>query len=65
MKNIGLKKAIEKAGSQSQLARLLLVSPQRVQFWTRNRLPAEWVIPIEKETGVCRHELRPDIYPPQ
>jgi DNA-binding transcriptional regulator YdaS (Cro superfamily) len=64
MKNNGLQKAINIAGNQSKLAQRLNISPQRVQFWTKNRVPAEWVIPIEIETGVTRHEIRPDIYPP-
>lgn len=63
MKNIALKQAIDIAGNQSALARLLKISPQRVQFWTKNRLPAEWVIPVEKVTGVSRCDLRSDIYP--
>ena len=63
MENIALQKAINLVGNQSELARKLQVSPQRVQKWTKNRLPAEWVIPVESITGVKRHELRPDIYP--
>lgn len=63
MKNIALKQAIDTAGSQTSLARLLNISPQRVQSWTKKRLPAEWVIRVEKETGVSRSELRPDLYP--
>ena len=27
-------------------------------------LPGEFVLSIERETGVSRHELRPDLYPP-
>lgn len=63
MKNIALKKAIDAAGSQTKLAKALDISPQRVQFWTKSRLPSQWVIPVEKVTGVSRCELRPDLYP--
>lgn len=27
------------------------------------RLPAEYVLRVEAATGICRHNLRPDIYP--
>lgn len=63
MKNEALQKAINAAGSQTKLARLLGKYPQLVQAWTQNGLvPAHWVVPIEKATGVSREELRPDLY---
>ena len=52
-------------GNQSELARRLGVSPQRVQWWTKHGVPPRWVIPVENETGIPRHVLRPDIYPQQ
>ncbi|MEQ1560376.1 MAG: YdaS family helix-turn-helix protein [Methyloglobulus sp.] len=64
MKNEALQKAIKSVGTQTLLAKRLGISQQRLQWWTKNTLPAEWVIQVEKETGVPRHELRPDIYPP-
>jgi DNA-binding transcriptional regulator YdaS (Cro superfamily) len=39
------------------------VSYQAIQKF-RERVPAERVLAIEAATGVPRHELRPDIYPP-
>lgn len=63
MKNEGLKKAISQVGTQVLLANRLGVSQQRLQWWTKHKLPAEWVLPIEKASGVSRHELRPDLYP--
>jgi len=63
MKNEAIKNAILNVGSQSELARRLGVTPQAVQFWTRSGIPPKWVISVEKETGVSRHDLRPDIYP--
>jgi len=63
MKNPALIRAIKNAGNQTILAKRLGLTPQAVQFWTTNRLPADWVVRVEAETGVPRHELRPDLYP--
>lgn len=63
IKNEGLKNAIAKAGSQVELAKRLGVSQQRFHWWTKHKLPAEWVLSVEKASGVSRHELRPDLYP--
>lgn len=59
----GLASAVEKAGGQSALAKILHCSPQAIQKWcARGRVPAERVISIESATGVPRHLLRPDLY---
>lgn len=60
-----LERAVEKAGSQSAFARLLGVSQPSVWAWIKGRklLPAEHVLKVEAETGISRHDLRPDIYP--
>jgi len=59
-----VKKAIDKAGGQSALARSLNITPQAVQRWaSKDRVPHMQVIPVEKITGISRHELRPDLYP--
>jgi len=59
-----ISKAVEKAGSQAELARLLGVSSQAInKMLTAKRVPAERVLKIEEVTGVSRHELRPDLYP--
>jgi len=60
-----LERAIEAAGSQDALARKLGTSQQRIWNWLHRdrRIPAEVVLPIERETGISRHELRPDLYP--
>ena len=54
--------------SQSELASRIGVSPSLISQWLSGHRPiaAEQVIPIERATGgaVKRHELRPDIYPP-
>lgn len=57
-------KAIRIAGSQSELARRVKVTPQSVQQWvTANKVPAERVLDVEEATGVSRYELRSDLYP--
>ena len=65
-----LKKAIEVAGSQAELSRRIAkhdkpIKQQHVWNWVNRdeKVPAEVVLAIEAETGVSRHDLRPDIYP--
>lgn len=61
----GLQKAIDKAGSQSALARMIGTTQQNVHHWVkRSWVPAEVVKSIEAATGVPRHELRPDLWEP-
>jgi DNA-binding transcriptional regulator YdaS (Cro superfamily) len=62
-----LRRAIEIKGSQAALAESIGVSQQTISNWlTKSKVgvAAENVLAIERETGVQRHELRPDIYPP-
>lgn len=60
-----LMSAVEAAGSQSALARLVGCSNTAVWKWCQSskRMPAEFVLKAEAATGVSRHALRPDIYP--
>lgn len=60
-----LKKAIDLAGGQTKVAKKCNTTQQRVWNWIHRdkKIPAEYVLNIEKLTGVSRHELRPDIYP--
>ena len=46
----------------SDIARALDLSRQAVSRW--DKVPAKHVLRIEELTGVSRHVLRPDIYPP-
>jgi len=46
------------------LARRVGVDKSVVTRWAARRIPAERVLDIESATGIPRHELRPDIYPP-
>lgn len=55
--------AIEGAGSLTELARRLKVSPQVVANWRRRGIPARWVLKIEKATGVPAHKLDSGLYP--
>ncbi|APZ06975.1 Rha family transcriptional regulator [Kosakonia cowanii JCM 10956 = DSM 18146] len=62
----GLKKAIESAGTATNLASMLGIKPMSVSRW-KNRyqgvVPADRVLQIYTATGVTPHELRPDLYP--
>lgn len=59
-----LRKAIEIAGSQAELARRIGKRQGHVWAWLNRdgRVPAEVCRLIEQATGVPRHELRPDIF---
>jgi len=60
-----LQAAVAQAGSQSALARMCGVSQTAVWKWIQRSkwLPAELCLVVERETGVSKHLLRPDIYP--
>ncbi len=61
-----LRRACELAGSQAALADRIGTTQSQVWYWlTRSKrgVPAEFVLPIERETGVSRSELRPDLWP--
>ncbi|ASL01788.1 transcriptional regulator [Xanthomonas citri] len=60
-----LHKAIQAAGSQQRLAEQLGIRSASISEWkVRGRVPAERVVAIERETGVSRHDLRPDVFGP-
>jgi len=58
--NAGLRWAIEIAGSQVKLAKLLGISHQAINKW--QTVPTRHLIAIERATGVHRSLLRPDLY---
>lgn len=65
-----LEQAISIAGTQAELARRIAtpdrpIKQQHVWNWLNRdkKVPPEVVLDIERETGVSRHKLRPDIYP--
>jgi DNA-binding transcriptional regulator YdaS (Cro superfamily) len=48
------------------LADRIGTTQSQVWYWlerSKRGVPGEFVLPIERETGVTRHELRPDLYP--
>jgi DNA-binding transcriptional regulator YdaS (Cro superfamily) len=59
-----IKTAVAKAGGQVAIAKQIGVCSQAVSRWfISGNIPAKRVIPIEKLTGISRHDLRPDLYP--
>ncbi|MDC3189119.1 helix-turn-helix domain-containing protein [Pseudoalteromonas elyakovii] len=61
-----LHKAIKHSGGQAALAEKLGKKQGHISMWIRrNKIPAEMVLRIEEVSDVPRHELRPDLYPPE
>ena len=54
------KKAIEFMGGARRVAERFGVSAQAVYKW--DMIPARKVLDVESETGISRHELRPDVF---
>lgn len=65
--NEAVKKAVAEVGGLTPLAEKCGVKYQAVQRWLRKGCPAERVLNVERATNgiVTRHELRPDLYPPE
>lgn len=61
-KQAALGRALAVAGGTKALADQLNISQAAVSQW--QRVPVERVLEVERRTGIPRHELRPDIYPP-
>lgn len=51
-------------GGLLALAKSCRVSRQAVEKWRRKGVPPKRVLPVEAISGVSRHKLRPDLYPP-
>lgn len=67
MSTTALKQACKAVGGQKPLADRIGTTQAQVWHWlnrAKKGVPAEFVILIEEATGVSRHQLRPDIYPP-
>lgn len=66
MSTSALEQAIGKAGGQKPLAEKIGTTQSQVWYWlmrSKKGVQAEYVLSIERETGVSRHDLRPDLYP--
>lgn len=66
MSTEALKRACELAGGQKSLADRIGTTQSQVWYWlmrSKRGVPAEFVLPIERETGVSRGDLRPDLWP--
>lgn len=57
-----LKEALRRVRTR-YLAETLGISVQAISQW--RRVPPTRVLDVERVTGVSRHLLRPDIYPPE
>ena len=58
--------AIDRKGGDRELADAIGTTTQHVRYWltkAKRGVGAEFVLPIERETGISRHSLRPDLYP--
>ena len=52
------------AGGVSKVSAALGAPLGTVSVWaSRNKVPAERVLDVERSVGISRHELRPDLYP--
>ena len=63
--NHALKAAIDALGSQVALSALIGVGQPAISKWLAkgSQLPPEYVLTVERATGISKHDLRPDIYP--
>lgn len=59
----GLRQALAAAGTAVRLASALGITAQAINNW--ERVPVNRVLEVEEITGVSRHKLRPDRYPPE
>jgi DNA-binding transcriptional regulator YdaS (Cro superfamily) len=59
-----VERVIEGGGGVFNLATKCGVSHQAVYKWRRTGIPPKRVLLLERLSGVSRHDLRPDLYPP-
>lgn len=59
-----IERAVAAAGGVQALAQKWDIKRQAIEKWIKHkRLPPKRVLALEAESGVSRHELRPDLYP--
>lgn len=58
----GLVLALERIGGYTALSYALgnQITYQGITHW--RRVPEDWIVPVERATGVPRERLRPDLY---
>lgn len=63
--DMSIETAIEIAGSQSELARRLGITLQRLSNWRSRGIPFDQVIRVAQAVDfqVTPHQLNPDLYP--
>jgi len=58
---------VEKVGGQSALAKMCGVRQSAVWNWLNRHgskgIPPQYVVTVERATGIPRHEIRPDVFP--
>jgi DNA-binding transcriptional regulator YdaS (Cro superfamily) len=60
IREAGVIVAVDRAGGYRALAKVLGIQPTAVWRW--ERVPAERCVQIEREVGVPRETLRPDLF---
>lgn len=62
--HLAFKRACDAAGGVPKLAKIVDRTPANLYslFHRERPCPAPLVLPIERELGISRHELRPDIF---
>jgi len=60
--NAGVQEAIDRIGSQSELAELCDVAQPSVFHWLMRQCPANRAVQLEEITGVNRSLIRPDLF---
>lgn len=62
MSDAALSRAIKAAGGTKALGDAIGISSQAISQW--HICPPRRVLAVESASGVSRHDLRPDLYPP-
>jgi DNA-binding transcriptional regulator YdaS (Cro superfamily) len=55
------RRAVIAGGGSAALGAKLGLRKSTVHSWTHSRIPLTWLPAVERETGIPRRELRPDV----